>query len=437
MAIKTIPLIEWGTKKAQTQLKRITSGTASRSIEIVRAVEGVLEDILEKGDSALFAYSKRFDGMKLSSKNVRLSSEYIKAQAQKVPNNLKATMRQAAKRVRAYHRKQKIDTTFTLKTAEGTLAQITRPLSRVAVYIPGGYTVYPSSVLMSVIPAQIAGVKEIVAVTPPRKELNPHIAFVLDMLKVNEVYQVGGAQAVGALAYGTKSIPAVDKIVGPGNSYVAMAKKMVYGTVDIDCVAGPSEVVVLADSSANPLWVALDLLSQAEHGSGDETAVLVTEDRAFAQAVQECVKKEIMQSPVRDVIEALPAHGITIFVCNSRQESIECVNLLAPEHLQIITTTYKQDLKKIQNASAIFLGAHTPVALGDYFVGTNHVLPTGGAARYASPLGVDSFIKRISVAEASKKGLAECAPHVSRFARAERFVHHALSVERRVSGENK
>jgi histidinol dehydrogenase len=284
---------------------------------------------------------------------------------------------------------------------------------------------------MDVIPAQIAGVREIAVVTPPRGELDPRIAFALHMLHVKEVYQVGGAQAIAALAYGTLSIPAVDKIVGPGNLYVALAKKMVYGTVDIDAVAGPSEVVILADSSANPNWIALDLLAQAEHGSGNESALCVTEDAALAEAVRAEVLREIEASPVRAVFEKLSPNSIAVCVAFNRDESIRFVNDCAPEHLQIITRTVKKDLKKIENAGAIFCGQYTPVALGDYYIGTNHVLPTGGAARYASPLGVESFLKRMSVATITATGLKKCAAQVSLLARAEKFIHHALSVERR------
>jgi histidinol dehydrogenase len=284
---------------------------------------------------------------------------------------------------------------------------------------------------MDIIPAQIAGVEEIAVVTPPRDGLDPKIAFALDLLKVSEVYRVGGAQAVAALAYGTESIPAVDKIVGPGNAYVAAAKKLVYGAVDIDMIAGPSEVVILADSSVHPQWVALDLLAQAEHGSGNESALCIVENLASAQRIKACVLQEIARSPAKSVFERMKADGICIFLAGNREQSIALINNVAPEHLQLMTKDYKRDLEKIRNASAIFCGALAPVALGDYFIGTNHVLPTGRAARYASPLGVESFMKRMSVAEISETGLKKSAENVSILARAENFIHHALSVERR------
>lgn len=428
-----IPLVSIGSSQAGRLLSRITAARTARNHEVERAVEKILRDIETGGDSALIRYTEKFDKKKLTVKTLRLDPLIIASQAKKAPALLKKTIREAAARIRAFHSQQR-GRSFSITTAEGTLSQIVRPLHRVGVYIPGGYTMYPSSVLMNVIPAQIAGVEQIVAVTPPREPLDPAIAYVLHWLKVAEVYQVGGSQAIGALAYGTKSIKPVDKIVGPGNSYVAMAKKMVYGAVDIDSVAGPSEVVVLADSSVDPSWVALDLLSQAEHGSGDETAVCVTEDMRYAQRIQKALIREIEGSAVREVFSRLSSHAISLFVTASRDESIEFINSLAPEHLQIMTGSFRSDVKRIRNAAAVFCGPYTPVALGDYFIGTNHVLPTGSAARYASPLGVESFLKRCSVAEVSRKGLAGAAPHVSRFARAEHFLHHALSVERRIKG---
>jgi len=433
MANITIPVVSIDSDEGRELLHRIESAHSHRSDEVDTAVREVLDAVSAEGDSALFRYTQKFENRELTKDTVRISTELIKEQASKIEPELAESIREAANRIRTYHEQQKIDSSFEIETPEGTLSQIILPLQRVGLYVPGGYTVYPSTVLMTGIPAQIAGVEEIVAVTPCKDGvLAPALAFVFDLLNIKEVYQVGGGQAIAALAYGTESIPAVNKIVGPGNSYVATAKKMVYGTVDIDSVAGPSDVAIIADSSANPEWIALDLLSQAEHGSGDETAVLVTEDKSVADAVIKALHSEIDKSPTTEVFERLSDNAITVFISNSREESISFVNNLGPEHLEIQTETYREDLKLVKNASAIFLGHHTPVALGDYFVGTNHVLPTGGASRYASPLGVDSFIKRISVAEVTAHGLRGCADHVSRFARSESFVHHAMSVERRV-----
>ncbi|MBN1128341.1 MAG: histidinol dehydrogenase, partial [Chitinispirillaceae bacterium] len=312
--------------------------------------------------------------------------------------------------------------------------QLVRPLERVAVYVPGGHTVYPSSVLMNVIPAQVAGVPEIVVATPPRDGLDPGIAYAMKRCGITEAYRIGGSQAIAALAHGTASVRRVDKIVGPGNAWVAAAKRQVYGSVDIDSVAGPSEVVIVADRSVPAGWVALDLLAQAEHGSGDELALCVVESEPFAREIAATTEKAIASSPVRETILRLPQSAITVFVARTRTESISIVNEIAPEHLQIMTRTAAQDVKKIRNAAAVFLGSYTPVALGDYFIGTNHVLPTGGAARFSSPLGVESFMKRMSVAEVDVAGLRKAAPFVSIFARAESFVHHAMSVEERAGG---
>lgn len=426
------PIAKIGSKEGKRLLKNILDSRKWRNEEVYRAVARILDDIRKKGDMALFAHTKKYDKCPVNSKTVRIRRETIVSQAEKTAPALKKTIREAAKRIRAYHQNQK-SSGFSIKTAEGRLSQIVMPLNRVGVYIPGGHTVYPSTVLMDIIPAQIAGVREIAAVTPPRRGTLDHsIAFVLDLLGITEVYGIGGAQAVGALAYGTHSVPAVDKIVGPGNLYVAIAKKIVFGDVDIDSVAGPSEVVIIADKSTNPSWAALDLLSQAEHGSGDEIAVCVTDSMDIAVRIREELIREASISPVKRVFQKLSSHAIAFFVGADRNECIDLVNLLAPEHLQIMTKTPRKDFKKIRNAAAVFLGQNTPVALGDYFIGTNHVLPTGSAARFASPLGVNDFEKRISVAEISAEGIKISEPHVSRFARAENFIHHAMSVERRV-----
>jgi len=406
-------------------LRRKRDGTIS-----VRVAE-VLDMVKKGGDGALFSLTRQFDRFALTPENIRISLAEIDALAEKVPGALQKAIREAAKRIKAYHSRQHT-LSFSMTTADGTLRQIVRPIERVAVYVPGGHTVYPSSVLMNAIPALIARVPEIVVVTPPRGGLDPVIAFALKLCNIKEAYRMGGAQAVAALAFGTESIRPVDKIVGPGNAWVQTAKRLVYGTVDIDSIAGPSEVVILADDSAPAGWVALDLLAQAEHGSGDEISVCVTENRALAGKIAAATAAEIDASPVRETLARLPATAITIFHAASRSDSIAIVNALAPEHLQIMTRSAEQDLRRVKNAAAVFLGPYAPATLGDYFIGTNHVLPTGGAARFASPLGVESFTKRMSVARVSKSGLLKAAPHVSVFARAEKFVHHAMSVEKRI-----
>ena len=428
-----IPMVKLGSKDGEKILNEIENARKNRNDEVEIAVREVLDNVAKNGDKALFEYCKKFDKRDLTAKNVRLQKKYISSQAQKIDGELAKTIKEAAKRIFDYHHKQKFDCNFSMKTEEGVLEQRVLPLRRAAIYIPGGYTIYPSSVLMAAIPAKIAGVKEIVAITPCRDgELHPSLAFVFDLLEIDEVYQIGGSQAIAAVAFGTKTIPAVDKIVGPGNSYVAAAKKMVFGAVDIDSVAGPSDVSIWADETANPAWVALDLLSQAEHGSGDESAVLVCESEEFAKKVYSELFAEIEKSPVKEIFEKLSKNAISIFITENKEQSADLINRICPEHLEIITKNPREDLEKIQNAAAIFLGNYSPVPVGDYFVGTNHILPTGGAGRYASPLGVDDFRKRISVAEISKDGLQKSANHISRFARTEKFIHHALAVERRV-----
>lgn len=432
MKKSSLPIIDMRAAAGRAKFERILRARKNRDEQTERRVAEVIEGVRTQGDGSLFEFTKRFDGVELDARSVRLDPAQIDDCARSAPAELKRTIREAAKRIRAYHQQQTLPP-FTIQTPEGRLSQIVKPLQRVGIYVPGGFTVYPSSVLMNAIPAQIAGVQTIVAVTPPRWELRPALAYVFKYLGIGQVYRIGGAQAVAALAYGTKSIPAVDKIVGPGSSYVALAKKMVYGAVDIDMVAGPSEVAIVADESAPPRWVALDLLSQAEHGSGDEMAVLVTESEQLAREVQQQLLVESRISPVAQVFENLGDNAICLCVTQSRAQSMELINHIAPEHLQLMTSSPRRDLRAVDNAGAVFLGSHTPVPMGDYFVGTNHVLPTGGAARFASPLGVTDFLKRISVAEVRPgRSYAPAADHVARFARAESFEHHARSVECRL-----
>lgn len=425
---KKIQIAKYPGTDGKQLFQSILAVRQKRDSEVSTITQNIIDEVRQKGDEALFAFSKKFDKFTLTTSNIKISSKEIAAQARMIKPALKAAIDLSVERITAYHEKQ-CRKGFALKTPEGTLRQLIRPLNRVGLYVPGGHTVYPSTVLMNVIPAQIAGVKEIVVITPPRKELDPGIAYALKLLGVSEVYRSGGAQGIAALAYGTESIRPVDKITGPGNSFVAAAKRLVYGVVDIDSVAGPSEVAILADASVDPSWVAADLLAQAEHGTGDEVAICITEDKKFAQAIAAQVAIAIENSPVKDTIMKLPHHAISIFVTPNRKKSLELVNTFAAEHLQIMTSTPEEDLQEVTNAAAIFLGPYSPVALGDYFIGTNHVLPTGGTARFWSPLGVESFQKRISVAKVSAKGLDNAAPFVSTFARAEQFIHHALSVE--------
>ncbi|MGM0462436.1 MAG: histidinol dehydrogenase [Fibrobacterota bacterium] len=428
----TIPLIDYAAPDGARILQDIKAQRKNRDTAVDEAVRAIYESIATEGDRALIDCCRKFDKQDLTPQTLRLSQEALSTAAKKVDPDLKQTIIAAAHRIRAYHTKQTMDRSFTMETDEGVLSQKVVPLKRAGLYIPGGFTAYPSTVLMNAIPAQLAGVEEIVAITPCREgNISPEIACVLEYLNITEVYQIGGAHGIAALAEGTETIPAVDKIVGPGNAYVAAAKKYAYGSVDIDSIAGPSEIAILADDSADPYWMALDLLSQAEHGSGDETAFLVTESQTFAQKVRDALYRAIDESPVRKIFENLAPNALVLIHTDSRETSHRVINTMGPEHLEIVTRDPRADLEHIHTAAAIFLGPWTPVPLGDYFVGTNHVLPTGGAARYASPLGVDDFLKRISIAEIHEEGLQNCAHHVSRFARAEKFIHHAMTVEKR------
>jgi len=426
---RSIPVVDLNSREGKNLLKKISDARECLDDAVAKAADAVIRDVRENGDEALGKYSKRFDGLRPA--KLRIPPAEIAARARHAPPELKDAIRETVRRLRQYHGCQGLQM-FKVTTPDGEVRQAVKALNRVGLYIPGGRAVYPSSVLMNVVPALSAGVKEIAAATPPQKDgLDAGVAFALNFLGVSEVYQVGGAQAIAALAYGTETIAPVDKIVGPGNAYVAAAKRLVFGRVDIDCVAGPSELVIVADKSAPPHLVALDLLAQAEHGTGDEIAVCIVESKVVASKIAAALVKEIGASPSKAAFMKLPPHAISIFVTTSRAESLELCDEIAPEHLQLMTETANDDAWHVSNAAAIFIGADTPTALGDYFIGTNHVLPTGGTARFASPLGVESFQKRVSIAKVSLKGLKAAMEIVPTFARAESFHHHALSVEAR------
>jgi histidinol dehydrogenase len=396
------------------------------------AVAAIITSVRKKGDRAVCAYIKRFDKLDCTPAMLRVSQKEITAAARSVSPGIRDAIRQAAHRIHAFHAGQ-MPGAFTVKTAEGSLQQLIRPIDSTAIYSPGGTTGYPSSILMCAIPARIAGVRRIVAAVPSRMEIDPAVACALRECKIEEVYRIGGAHAIAALAYGTETIPRVDKIVGPGNAYVASAKKQVYGTVDIDTIAGPSEVAVLADSSADARWIALDMLAQAEHGSGDESAVCVTESATLATRIRSHLVQEAAHSPKKALFDRLRTDALAIIVCTSRRKSMDTINAIAPEHLQIMTKDPARDLEGIRNAGAIFLGPYSPVALGDYYIGTNHVLPTGKAAAFSSALGVYSFVKHIPVARITQKGITSACAPAAALARSEEFEHHARSVEARTT----
>lgn len=400
------------------------------------SVQGIVKEILENirnhGDDALLEYTNRFDRRNLqAAKDFVVTPEQIHAARKQVAPEFVAALQEAAARIQDFHSRQ-LQTSWTYRdTAGNLLGQQVTPIARVGVYVPGGKATYPSSVLMNVIPAKVAGVEEIVMVTPaPDGELSPVVLAAASVAGVDRVFSVGGAQAVAALAYGTETIPAVDKIVGPGNSFVATAKKMLYGTVGMDMIAGPSEILVICDGLTDPDWIAMDLFSQAEH---DEQAqsILICPDPEFLAKVEASVQRLLPQMERAEIIEAsLESRGAFISVKNL-DEAIAIANKIAPEHLELSIEDAESWLPKIINAGAIFLGRHTPEALGDYCAGPNHVLPTSSTARFSSPLGVYDFQKRSSVIGCSPEGAVELTSIASRLARGEGLTAHARSAEMR------
>lgn len=392
-------------------------------------VNEILENVKKNKDKALFEYTKKFDGVDITTKTFRVTKEEIKEAYTKVDEHLIEVIRKAIVNIKAYHEKQVRYSWFDSKPDGTLLGQKITALERVGVYVPGGKAVYPSSVLMNIIPAKVAGVDRIVMTTPPGKDgkVYPITLVAANEAGVDEVYKVGGAQAIGALAYGTESIKKVDKIVGPGNIFVALAKKAVYGHVSIDSIAGPSEILVLADETANPRYVAADLLSQAEH---DEmaSAILVTTSEELAKKVSEEVDGFVKVLSRKEIIQkSLDSYGY-ILVANDMKEAIDTANEIASEHLEIVTKNPFDTMTRIKNAGAIFLGEYSSEPLGDYFAGPNHVLPTNGTAKFFSPLSVDDFIKKSSIISYSEEALKLIHTDIEDFAKAEKLTAHANSI---------
>ena len=407
------------------KLQRILSRNVGLNKEIMARTEAIIRDVTMRGDAAVVECTHRFDNVVLSAQTMRVEREWIEELAERVDEELIAAMREAISNIRYYHEKQ-MATDWYVEMANGVrLGQRIRPLQIVGLYVPGGTAAYPSTVMMNAIPAQVAGVERIVVVTPPGQfSQNPVIAAVLKELELYEVYLVGGAQAVAALACGTQTIPRVDKIVGPGNQYVAAAKKLVFGAVDIDSIAGPSEIVIIADDTARADYVAADLLSQAEH-SEDAAAILITTSEALAEAVAGEIVRQMATLSRHKIIERSLADYGALIVVNSLDDACEMVNRLAPEHVEVMTADAEAVAEKIHNAGAIFIGPYSPESVGDYFAGTNHVLPTGGTARFSSALGVYDFLKRTSVIRYTKEELMRTAGSIERLALAEGFDAHA------------
>ena len=400
------------------------------------SVQSILNEVKEKKDEAVFAFTRKFDGAEISADNILVTEAEIEEAYQEVDASLLDVIRKARNNIENFHAKQRQNSWFDSKPDGTILGQKVTPLQRVGVYVPGGKAVYPSSVLMNVMPAKVAGVDEIIMVTPPGKEgkISPNTLVAAKEAGVDKIYKVGGAQAIGALAYGTESIPKVDKIVGPGNIYVALAKKAVYGHVSIDSIAGPSEILVIADETANPRYVAADLLSQAEH---DElaSAILVTTSEELAKAVSNEVDgflKVLSRSEI--IAKSLDNYGY-ILIADTMDDVIDVANEIASEHLEIQTKNPFEVMTKIRNAGAIFIGEYASEPLGDYFAGPNHILPTNGTAKFFSPLSVDDFVKKSSIISYSKDALSRVHKDIEAFAKAEQLPAHANSVHVRFENE--
>jgi len=406
---------------------------AAVDADIHRRVEEIVAGVRDKGDAALLEFTERFDRVALTPGELAVTAGEMEAAEGAVGAATMRALRYAADRIERFHR-ESAPRSWRMTDALGSrLGQEVRPLDRVAVYVPGGRAAYPSTVLMTAIPARVAGVKEIVLVSPPSpdKSLNPAVLAAARVAGVTEAYRIGGAQAVAALAYGTETIRRVDKIVGPGNIYVALAKGRVFGDVGIDMIAGPSEVMVVADASADPGWVAADLLAQAEHDPMAR-AVLLTPSRALIDAVATAAERQLAALPRREIAEAaLRAHGALVLT-QSLEEAVEVANLLAPEHLELQVADPDALLAQVRNAGAVFLGRYTPEVVGDYVAGPNHVLPTGGTARFASALGTEDFVKRLSVIQYAPAGLRDAGPHVAELARVEGLDGHGAAAAIRI-----
>lgn len=434
MSQLTIPLLSTRLADFDTQLHVRLARQSEANDQLDNTVREIITAVRAEGDEALLRLTAQFDQLKLSEVSaLEISREERQAALQALPVAQRELLESAAERIRFFHEKQK-QHSWSYTEADGTqLGQLVRPMDRVGVYVPGGKAAYPSSVLMNIIPAKVAGVPEIIMVVPtPAGVRNELVIAAAEIAGADRIFTIGGAQAIAALAYGTATIPKVDKIVGPGNRYVAAAKKLVFGAVGIDMIAGPSEIMILADRSANPDWLAMDMFSQAEH---DENAqcILVSADAELLQRVQASMQKQLSQMTRSATIKAsLEGRGLLIHV-RDREEGLAVINQVAPEHLELAITQPEDALNSIRHAGAIFMGHYSPEALGDYCAGPNHVLPTAGTARFSSPLGVYDFQKRSSLIYCSKQGAEHLAPIAARLAQGEGLDAHALSAMYRCS----
>lgn len=420
-------LLQAGSKDFNRQLEQLERLRATELDRATAEAARIIAEVRRRGDRALIDFAARFDGLAMSRSELRLAPERLEELAARANADLVREIRRAIVNITRFHKHQ-VEKSWTIRDNGVVIGQRILPLESVGLYVPGGKAAYPSTVIMNAVPARVAGVARIAVATPPRTlAQNPAVAATLRALGLTEVYLCGGAQAIAALAYGTRTIKPVDKIVGPGNIYVAAAKRLVFGQVDIDMIAGPSEIVIVADRSANPSYVAADMLSQAEHDES-ATAMCVTTSAGLARAVQREIRRQLPLLARRKVAARSLARTGAIILARSLEEAAEVVNRIAPEHVELVVERPERTARLVRNAGALFLGSYSPQPVGDYFAGPNHVLPTGGAARYGSPLGVYDFIKRTSLIRYSRARLAAARRSIERLALAEGLEAHARAV---------
>lgn len=415
-------------KNEQEALRAMRARSTEIDADVTKTVQGIVNDVRARGDEAVREYTFKFDKVKLQ--ELELSKEAVDKACESVPENIVKALERAACNIRDFHERQKQQSWFTTKDDGVMMGQRIRGLKRVGIYVPGGRAAYPSSVLMNAIPAKVAGVGEIIMVTPPAKDglVNPNILAAAKIAGVDRIFAVGGAQAVAALAYGTESIPKVDKIVGPGNIFVATAKRLVFGTVDIDMIAGPSEILVIADETAEPKFLAADLMSQAEHDPM-ACAILLTASREIAEKTVAEIERQKASLSKKDIIDqSLEKFGAMI-VCKNINDCIDIANEISPEHLELMVKDPMEYLGRIDNAGSVFLGKYSPEPLGDYYAGPNHVLPTSGTARFFSPLSVDTFVKKSSFIYYTKDALSKGKDDIVTIAESEGLIAHANSIK--------
>jgi histidinol dehydrogenase len=427
-------ILRAGEKEFERYLSEMEGRGTQDVFRFEKKVRSILKDVKNRGDEALVHYTQVFDDLSIPSQQLQVKKGEVKAAYRKIPSDLLGTIKKAAHRIQKFHRLQSKRFILPLKGEDHgiRLEQVLRPLDKVGIYVPGGKASYPSTVLMAAIPAKAAGVAEVIMVTPPQKEgINPAVLVAADLAGVDRIYRIGGVQAIAALAYGTKSVPKVDKIVGPGNQYVATAKRLVYGEVDIDMVAGPSEILIVSEKEMDPSFVAADLISQAEH---DEMAltILITNSEIFGRIVDQEVKRQLSSLKRRKVASKSLQRRGAILIVKRLAQAMPLVNRIAPEHLELLVSKPLPLMKDLKHAGAVFLGPYTPEAIGDYMAGPNHILPTAGTARFSSSLGTEDFVKRTNLVRFTERALARFEKDVKRFSEWEGLEGHARAVQMRM-----